>query len=341
LADNTQTKIWDTFATTTLDSWLSKDLIDELVLAHPFLAWLWGLDEGEKTILPSDIPPELIEEKTSIKYDTGNQIVVPLRNSRIGNIKWITRTERMSTAVPNPASVAIFDWSLLGAPLTVSLVDVARNEGAQRMNYVQNLAEILKTDMLEVLANSVFSDGTGDGGLEMLGLQAIAENTPTSTLGGIDRSAAGNDYWKNQTKDNGGGAMTLANVKSIFQLCRLGKAAPTFIVGDNAAWLKYSDLVEAALTKQIQHNEKFAKYGFQHFLYNQAVVVDDPACPVGQTYFLTKKAVTLYIDPRFNFTALPWVQAEAGTTKSRLLLLACQLVPTEPRRIGVLYNQSN
>lgn len=341
---NTETKTWDSVATSTLEGWLQKDLADQVILSHPTLAWAFGASMPffKDHVRPSDVTPGLQEEKSAVRRVEGVQINVPLRKSRLNNIKWIGRTERMPTTAPDPFTTAVFTWSILGAPLTVSVIDVAQNKGAQMINYLEALANTVKDDLVEVFVGSFFGDGTGDDGNEMLGAQAVIADDPTAGIvGGIDRSDADNEFWRNQYKDASGAAMSRALLRYVYNRCTKGASKVTLISTDLPGYEKFEDLVTTQNTINTQQNAQFAKLDFDHFVYKNAVVVWDEANPDNSAYFLNKEAIKLVIDPNLEFESLPWVMSEGGVTKTRVVLLVCQLVPVEPRRLGVLFNMSN
>ena len=80
--------------------------------------------------------------------------------------------------------------------------------------------------MANVLADGVYSDGTGDGGKEIGGLDIAVPTDPTvGTYGGIDRAAF--PFWRSQAFDSAvinGGALTAANVQNLMN--QAGSQAP-------------------------------------------------------------------------------------------------------------------
>lgn len=162
------------------------------------------------------------------------------------------------------------------------------------------------------VATDLYSDGTGDGGKQIGGLQLLVADTPTNTVGGIDRNTAIGAFWKNISFDattDGSTAATSANIQGYMnnvysQLVR-GRDRPDLIVADN----NYYGLFWASLqTIQRVTSDKMATAGFTSLKFVDADVVLDGGvgggCPVNHMYFLNTKYIFFRPHRDRNFVPL-------------------------------------
>jgi hypothetical protein len=64
--------------------------------------------------------------------------------------------------------------------------------------------DVAEASMKNLIAQGLYSDGTGYGGKQITGLQAAVPVSPTTgTYGSIDRSTTLGTFWRNQTTGTG------------------------------------------------------------------------------------------------------------------------------------------
>src|SRR5690348_3666751 len=132
----------------------------------------------------------------------------------------------------------------------------------------------------------MYSNGTGSGGKEIGGLQLLVADTPTNTVGGIDRSTW--TFYKNQV---GTGTFTAAGIQAtmddLWVKTIRGTDRPKLILSDNVA---YSAYMQALTTIQRIMDPDLGKAGFTNLMFISAPVVLDGgvggACPASHMYFL-------------------------------------------------------
>src|SRR6185437_10843948 len=91
---------------------------------------------------------------------------------------------------------AEFDIKQLMVAVSISGLEQLQNAGEERsINLVASRVENAEDTMKNVVALAMYADGTGSGGKEIGGLQLLVADTPTNTVGGIDRNTW--NFWRN------------------------------------------------------------------------------------------------------------------------------------------------
>jgi hypothetical protein len=152
------------------------------------------------------------------------------------------------------------------------------------------------------MSTAIYSDGTGSGGKQLTGLQALVSDAPTTgTVGGIDR--ASNEFWRNHAKTS---AVTAENIyaamNEVYMACSRGSDRPDIIVADDELYATY----EASLVPQQRFtNAKLAEAGFTNLKFKGADVIYDGGvggkCPAGHMYFLNTEYLRLRPHKERNF----------------------------------------
>ena len=193
-------------------------------------------------------------------------------------------------------SSASYEWKQAAISITMSGLETLQNSGKERMielmgAKIKNAERTFQNKMAEF----VYSDGTGNGGKDVAGLQLYVADDPTiGTVGGIDRATF--DFWRNQKYDVAvEGGTTATSVSNIYarmsqlynSLCR-GADKPNLILADSNHYQLYETALQA---QQRFTNEDKAVGGFQSLAFkgNVPVVLDGGiggACPTDHMYFL-------------------------------------------------------
>ena len=146
------------------------------------------------------------------------------------------------------------------------------------------------------MAAAVYGDGTGSSGKEIGGLALLVADDPTSgTVGGIDRSATGNEFWRNQVES---GDITKDNIKqlmsNVYFKCSRGSDKPDLIVCDDTLYSIYESTL---MDLQRFSDPKIAEAGFISSRFKGADVVYDGGqggnCPENHMYFLNTDYIYL------------------------------------------------
>lgn len=256
-----------------------------------------------------------LRERGRIKTVSGGEsIYQEISFTDNSTVKNYSGYESLDVSPSEVFSAAEFDWKQKAVAVTISGLEELKNSGKERMiDLLESRIENAEMSMENSVASDMYSDGTGDGGKQIGGLQHLVADSPsTGTVGGIDRSATIGTFWRNIAFDattDGGAAASSSNIqgymnKVYLQLVR-GTEAPDLILADNNY---YGFYLASLQTIQRVTSDKMAQAGFTSLKYMGADVVLDGgvggACPTNHMYFLNTKYIHFRPHAQRNFVPL-------------------------------------
>jgi hypothetical protein len=238
----------------------------------------------------------LLEEKGRTRFvDGGVYILEELSFAENSNAMFYSGYDVLATAAQDVLSAAQFSLKQAACAVTYSGLEILQNSGKEKMiDLVQARVDVAEASMMNLIAQGLYSDGTGYGGKQITGLLAAVPVTPTSgTYGSIDRSTTLGTFWRNQTTGTGT-AITTANIMQqmnvLWAKCVRGSDHPDLIVFDNNLWAIF---MAAQQSLQRYGDGKLAQAGFTTLKYASADVVLDGGvggfAPTSAGYFLNTK----------------------------------------------------
>ena len=218
---------------------------------------------------------------------------------------------------PNsPISAAQFDIKQYAAAVSMSGLEMLQNAGKEQIiDLLEGRIQVAEAQLMNQISAGVYSDGTGNGGKDIVGLAAAISTSPTSgTYGGINRATW--TFWRNVAFDattDGGAAATSANIQSYMnrvavQLVR-GTDRPDMIVADNNYYRLYLESLQAI---QRISSESSAGAGFTSLKYfgagfNADVFLDGGiggSAPTNRMYFINTKYLKFRPHRERNFVPI-------------------------------------
>lgn len=244
-------------------------------------------------------------------FSGGNVIMQELSFQANGNAGWYSGYDLLPIAAQDVLSAAQYDIKQAACPVTISGLDQLQNSGKERIiDLLEARVAVAESSMANLLAQGVYSDGTGSGGKQVDGLAKQVTAAPaTGVVGGIDRATW--TFWRNQTfkaTTDGGAATTAGNIQTYFnqlwaRLIR-GMDRPDLIIVDNAYWSLYMSSLQAI---QRFTSSTDANLGFVSVKFMDADVVLDGGIggfmPTKTAYFLNSKY--LYFRPHRDRDMVP------------------------------------
>jgi hypothetical protein len=213
------------------------------------------------------------------KFSGGNVIMQELSFAENGNAGWYSGYETLPVAAQDVISAAQYDIKQCAVPVTISGLEQLQNAGKEQIiDLLEGRISVAESTMANMIAQGIYSDGTGSGGKEITGLKAMVATAPaTGVVGGIDRATW--NFWRNQVFDattDGGGATTAANIQqymnTLWAKMVRGTDRPDLIVMDNAYWGFYMASLQAI---QRFTSDMDANLGFVSVKFMDADVVLD------------------------------------------------------------------
>lgn len=205
----------------------------------------------------------------------GSSILEELTFAENANAGWYSGYDLLPVAVQDVLSAAEFDLKQAACPVVISGLDQLKNSGKERMiDLLEGRVKVAEATMMNLLAEGVYSDGTGSGGKEVTGLDAaVPVNPATGTYGGIDRATW--TFWRSKST-TAGVALTSSTVQGAFNtmwasLVR-GRQRPDLIIVDDFMWGIYMASLQA---QQRFTGTDTGKLGFPSIKFMDADVVLD------------------------------------------------------------------
>jgi hypothetical protein len=226
-------------------------------------------------------------------FSGGNVIMEELSFAENSNAGYYSGYDMLPMAASDVISAAEFSIKQAAVPVVVSGLEMLQNSGREAMiDLMEARIKVAEATMANLLANGIYSDGTGSGGKQVVGLDAAVAITPTSgTYGGIDRATW--TFWQNKST-TASGALTASTVQgamnTMWASLNRGADRPDLIVVDNVFWSIY--------LASLQANQRFASSdsagaGFPTLKFMDADVVLDGAlggfATTKTAYFLNSK----------------------------------------------------
>jgi hypothetical protein len=245
-------------------------------------------------------------------FSGGNVILEELSFAENPNAGFYSGYDLLPVAAADVISAAEFQIKQFAVPVVISGLEQLQNAGREQMiDLMEARINVAEATMANQLSTSIYSDGTGNGGKEITGLNAAVPTAPTSgTYGGINRATW--SFWRsgkfNATTD-GGAALSSANIQTYMnamwsRLVR-GSDRPDLIVMDNTMWAYYMGSLQP---QQRFTDPSSANLGFPSIKFMDADVVLDGgiggAAPTKTSFFLNTKYLSWRPHAQRNMVAL-------------------------------------
>ncbi len=221
-----------------------------------------------------------LEQRGNVKpFGGGSVIFQELSFAENANVGWYSGYDLLPVAAQDVISAAEYAIKQLACPVVMSGLEMLQNNGRERMiDLMEGRISVAESTMANTLADGVYSDGTGDGGKEIGGLDIAIPTDPTvGTYGGIDRAAF--PFWRSQAFDSAtvnGGALTAANVQNLMNVAWSnlvrGSDRPDLIPMDSEFWSVY---IASLQSLQRFNGTEVGKLGFPTIKYMDADCVLD------------------------------------------------------------------
>jgi hypothetical protein len=241
-----------------------------------------------------------LKQRGNIKtFSGGNVILQELSFAANGNAGWYAGYDLLPIAAQDVISAAQYDIKQAACPVTISGLEQLQNAGKEQIiDLLEARVSVGESSMANLIAQGVYSDGTGAAGKQVDGLLKQVSKAPaTGVVGGIDRGTW--NFWRNQTFDfttDGSAAVSPSNIQQYMnalwaKLVR-GMDRPDLVVLDNKLWSFYMASLQAI---QRFTSSDDAKLGFVTVKFMDADVVLDGGIggfmPTETGYFLNTKYI--------------------------------------------------
>lgn len=290
---------------------------------------------------------QILKEKGNWQEaDGGVDIVENLEYAENASFMYYSGNEVLNLAVNEVFDVARFSWKQAAVTVTMSGLEEVQNSGKYAIfNLAKKKIKNARTTMENNIAAGIYSDGTGTGGRQITGLQAMVPDDPTTgTYGGINRATW--TFWRSSRYrgvTDGGAAVSAANIRSYMKnlynpLVRM-KEFPSMIVADNNFYGFYEDSLEGLM--RMVDETKSADGGLPVLRYKASRVYCDGgmdgACPANHMYMLNPDYIYFKVSPKRNFTVIDGKRVPTNQDSSvQIIAMAGNATCSNAKMHGVL-----
>ena len=218
-----------------------------------------------------------LKRKGKIKtFSGGTKILQEMSYAVNSNGAWYSGADTLSTSIPDTLTAAEFAIKQYAVPVATTGLEELQNADspARMVSLLAHRQAVAEATMANAISSGLYADGTGSGGKEITGLEAMLSADPTTgTYGNINRATAGNEFWRHQLNDvtistsNASGEMM-----ELWSACKRGADEVDLILVGTQFWSDF--------TGQLQPLQRFesgedAQVGFRSIKFNSALVVLD------------------------------------------------------------------
>ena len=228
----------------------------------------------------------------------GNVIFEELSFAENANAGFYSGYDLLPVAAQDVISAAEFQIKQFAVPVVMSGLEMLQNSGKEQfIDLLEARLNVAESTMMNKLAQSIYSDGTGSSGKEVTGLNAAVPSDPTTgTYGGIDRATW--SFWRSQLYDFSANSVTpsattiQAGMNKLWSSLIRGSDRPDLIVLDNTYWTYYMGSLQA---QQRFTSPETGNLGFPTLKFMDADVVLDGGiggyCPASTGFMLNTKYI--------------------------------------------------
>lgn len=227
-------------------------------------------------------------------FSGGTVIFEELSFAENGNAGYYSGYDLLPVAAQDVLSAAQYAIKQAAVPVVISGLEMLQNASKEKIiDLMDSRMDVAEASLANLLAGGVYSDGTGSGGKQVVGLAAaVPLNPATGVYGGIDRSVW--TFWRNQFTDTSG--ITAATIQQSWnaQWAKQvrGMDRPDLIIVDSLTWAIYMQSLQAI---QRITDTTTGDLGFPSIKFMDADVVLDGGiggfCPGNTAYFLNTKYI--------------------------------------------------
>lgn len=313
-----ETRTQDALLTTTLANYRNT-LYDNIFETYPLLSWLNG-----------KLGQALRGASVKRVVGGGESIVEQLLYEVNSTAKPYAGAETLDTTLQDGMTIARYNWKQYSASIGITGLERRSNMGEEQLiNLLQAKATQAEKSLQSVLSEGSWSDGTGNNGKQLTGLQAIVDST--ATVGGL---APGTFAWwaADETASAGSFAATgLDKMEATFNNISYGNDTPDAIFTDQSVFQFYKKVLQP---QERYVNTMAADAGFTNIAYNAVPVMWDRDCPSGEMYFLNSKYVNLVVHKDADMSTGEFIRPKDQDVTTAQILFQGNLTTNNRRMLG-------
>jgi hypothetical protein len=319
MAGVSESRTYNSLLTTTLANF-EKQIEDQIFDDYPLLSYLNGR-------LGVAIRGATVKEV----LDGGESIVVHLLYEENSTVDSYSGAGIIDTTLQEGHTIGRYNWKQYAGTVGITGLEKRSNMGeAQLINLLQAKIQQLVLSFQKRMSEDAYSDGTGNGGLNLTGLEAIVDST--TTVAGLAPSTF--SWWASTETGSGSfAAQGINDMRTIYNTLSFGNDKPDIIFTTQTVFEYYE--------KALQPQERFvgnaaADAGFMNLTFKNVPVIFDRDCTSGVMYFLNSKYVALKVHRDADMKSSPFVEPENQDVTTSKMIWQGNMTTNNRRRLGKL-----
>lgn len=263
----------------------------------------------------------------------GGAIVVPVVDSEetTGGAYWGAQV--LDTSLSDSVRPAQWEWKAYYQAIVIPYTDLVLNSGPTAViDLYKAKCEIAMGSLLQKLARGLYKVAPQNTANDLDSLVDAVTST-TNTYAGIDRSVAGNEFWRPNVITTSE-VISLASMQGAYGQATLGNEEPDTILTTQAGFNEYWELLVGNI-RYPDPDQETIRAGFRrHLVFNNAVVLHDrfiSDSPTPAMYFLNTKYVDVHFHENEYFTIDPFVKPYNQRVLVSGIYVMLNLKVTNPR----------
>jgi len=269
-----------------------------------------------------------------------SQVTVPVQGGSYVSFSWSDYSGVFpQPAVQTAAQNAEFNLKLGVVPIPFMGMEALIQSSEAVIPILKARMADAKTVAVQAISSSLFTNNSLLPTQVDSLLQAYDDGTNVATYGGINRSTAGNSFWKSTLTTSAGAVLTrVAFIPYLTQTTYLaGGEAPDFVVMYPGDWTK---LMTDFMGSETFYTTPGSRYGtddpinagFRGLMLGDTPIFMDPFCPKGTAYIINSRYLALYMseDAPFAFSGFYSAIPNLQIANIGVVIVAFDVVCTKP-----------
>lgn len=278
-----------------------------------------------------DIPTlAMLKEKGQVILDGGASIVLPLMYGTNSTAQFYDGYDQLQVTPQEGFTTAQYKWKEAAVSISVSnREENIQNQGASAVLSIVDQKIKQATMTLKDLINTQLYDSS-PASAEIGSLVTTID--ATSSIGDINSTTY--SWWQSDVNASGSfAAQGRSDMLALYNALTIEGSKPDLLITTPTVHGYY----EGSLVPQMRYagNDK-ADASFGSLLFKGAKVIFDNDATSGVMYFLDTRHLQLYVSANNNLKMTEWVKPANQTAKVAQLIMACELVTNNRRRLGKL-----
>lgn len=256
---------------------------------------------------------EFLSKKGNVQtFSGGRTIVKELEYAENGTVMNYSGYQLLDPTPQDILTAAEFQIKQKAVAITMSGLEKLQNAGKEQIiNLAATRIKNAERSMVNSLGNDVFSDGTGDDGKQVTGLQSAVADTPTGTYGGISRSSY--SWWANISRSGTSSfsaATSASNILDYINRCMIlttRNGDMTDVMFADNIFYQFAWNAIMSITRLVDEKEA-GKVGYRYIVVNGKKLIlangSNTACPASHLYGLNTDYLYLMVHEACNMSKL-------------------------------------